>query len=365
MPAYPWGGYRNGYIPQSAMRQLRAEPGDYMRIDAADALDALATAFRARFSKGLSVSEAYRSYVTQKNYRDLYLAGRGNIAAIPGTSIHGWGLAVDLGSGVNRFKSPEHNWMLENAPKFGFDNDRGRADGEAWHWEYGNKTTWSADNFLPIDNVVVSEEVRAVQESLAYLGYKIVVDGIAGKNTTATVKQFQTDNNLTADGLVGPATQTTLDMLVDEKKNPKGIPMFDLFWDDQGTGYLGTPEGSSGLPSLQLFNLFQRRITAQRKGSTETFLRAEVDMMESILILISNSRLTGVKLDVNKLASAVNEELQKSGIPVEVKDISWDEAVDKSIADSVAAAVKAAEPRIVSALIRQSGEALSQVKPVA
>lgn len=154
MPAYPWGGHRNGYIPESALRQLRAEPGDFMRADAAAAFDAMAAAFRAHFGYGIVVLEAYRSYVTQKNLRDLYLTGRGNIAATPGTSVHGWGLAVDLASGINTFGTPQYNWMKANATRFGFDNDRGIIDREAWHWEYGNKSApiFAGDSIVTIEN---------------------------------------------------------------------------------------------------------------------------------------------------------------------------------------------------------------------
>ena len=43
---------------------------------------------------------------------------RGGWAAAPGTSNHGWALAVDLGGGINGFGSPEHEWMRANAPTF-------------------------------------------------------------------------------------------------------------------------------------------------------------------------------------------------------------------------------------------------------
>lgn len=171
-----WGGYNNGQIPASAMRELRAEPGDRMRADAADYFDALATAFRERFGKGLVVLEAYRTLVTQTNLFEarytpvpwpttlrwnskywVRKAGQ-SAAAIPGLSNHGWGLAVDLASGVNNFNSNEYKWMLENAPKFGFGNKQGRADGEPWHWVFGEyaptfKLSLAGNGaVIPIDN---------------------------------------------------------------------------------------------------------------------------------------------------------------------------------------------------------------------
>lgn len=155
MPAYPWGGQTNGLILPAELTQLRGEPGDLMRSDAARQFDALATEFRKHFGKGLVVLEAYRSLAEQRRLRVKFLYEGGNPAALPGTSIHGWGLAVDLASGVDRFGSAEHNWMLSVAPRYGFDNTRGRWDGEAWHWEHGNITpitTVASSTGTPFDN---------------------------------------------------------------------------------------------------------------------------------------------------------------------------------------------------------------------
>lgn len=51
------------------------------------------------------------------------------------------------------------------------------------------------------------ESVRRLQERLKSLGfYGGPVDGIFGAQTESAVKQAQTENNLTVDGIVGPAT---------------------------------------------------------------------------------------------------------------------------------------------------------------
>ena len=162
MVAYPWGGHSNGLILPRELTQLRGEPGDLMRSDAARQFDALTVEFRKYFGKGLVVREAYRSLAEQRRLRDGWLRRLPgfNPAAVPGTSVHGWGLAVDLASGVNRFGSAEHNWMLIVAQRYGFDNWRGRADGEAWHWEFGNirPSIEVADNDItPIDNTDSTE----------------------------------------------------------------------------------------------------------------------------------------------------------------------------------------------------------------
>jgi LAS superfamily LD-carboxypeptidase LdcB len=62
------------------------------------------------------------------------------LAATPGRSQHGWGLAVDLCGGVQTFGSEPHLWMQLNAPAFGWHHpawagQRGSRP-EAWHWEF-------------------------------------------------------------------------------------------------------------------------------------------------------------------------------------------------------------------------------------
>jgi hypothetical protein len=54
-------------------------------------------------------------------------------------------------------------------------------------------------------------EVKTLQNALKSLGYDPgTIDGNYGPSTEAAVKQFQTANGLTADGVVGPATLAKL-----------------------------------------------------------------------------------------------------------------------------------------------------------
>jgi D-alanyl-D-alanine carboxypeptidase len=65
-------------------------------------------------------------------------AAKGYLAARPGTSNHGWGLAADLG--VGGYASADYAWMRANAPAFGWDNPGwarpGGTKAEPWHWEF-------------------------------------------------------------------------------------------------------------------------------------------------------------------------------------------------------------------------------------
>lgn len=131
-----WGGHENGRIPAVAMCPLESAPGHRLRCDAARAFDSLSADFHRRFGRPISVTDSYRDYETQVRLK----REKGRMAAAPGTSNHGWGLAVDLGGGINRFGTAEHEWMRAHAGRRGWVHPPwARASGslpEAWHWEF-------------------------------------------------------------------------------------------------------------------------------------------------------------------------------------------------------------------------------------
>jgi cell wall-associated NlpC family hydrolase len=133
--ARAWGGYPNGLIPPSALCPLGV--GSHaLRCDAAAAYRALAEAFAASSGEPLCITDSYRTYAGQVR---LY-GEKPALAAVPGTSNHGWGLAVDLCGGVETFGTPEYAWMVANAGRFGWLHptwaDPGNGREEPWHWEY-------------------------------------------------------------------------------------------------------------------------------------------------------------------------------------------------------------------------------------
>lgn len=54
-------------------------------------------------------------------------------AAVPGTSNHSWGLAVDVDD-VER--GGRFSWLCNNGPRFGFSLEAGIENTEHWHWHY-------------------------------------------------------------------------------------------------------------------------------------------------------------------------------------------------------------------------------------
>ncbi|WPF83199.1 M15 family metallopeptidase [Sanguibacter sp. 4.1] len=140
--AGPWGGHSNGNIPLSALTTLSWAPGHRLRSDAAAAFESLNQAYRARFGTSISITDSYRTLAAQQH---LYETKGPGLAAVPGTSNHGWALAVDLGGGINSFGTAQHVWMVANGPAYGWIHPTWARQGggreEAWHFEYDGNTT--------------------------------------------------------------------------------------------------------------------------------------------------------------------------------------------------------------------------------
>jgi hypothetical protein len=135
-----WGGYSNGAIPESALTYVPVLTGHpALRSDAANAYYAMSDSFQQAFGSVLIVREAYRDLARQQELYDGWIAGKPgyNRAALPGTSLHGWAIAVDLDSNVNNAGSPQKQWMDANGPGFGWQpRGNGFSPAEPWHFEY-------------------------------------------------------------------------------------------------------------------------------------------------------------------------------------------------------------------------------------
>ena len=149
--------YKNGQLPpnklvaianQAKYKGAIRSDGGQIRLypKAASALnDLLAAATRSNIT--LKINSAYRTVQDQKRtfennctnpadsmQRCSPKPGEGP-AAIPGTSNHGFGLAVDFANSSNsrmNTSMKEYAWLTFNAAQYGFK----RIASEAWHWEY-------------------------------------------------------------------------------------------------------------------------------------------------------------------------------------------------------------------------------------
>ena len=62
-----------------------------------------------------------------------YQAGTGNLAASPGTSNHGLGLAIDIDLSGQGRSSQKYKWLAKNANKYGWYET---VSSEPWHWDF-------------------------------------------------------------------------------------------------------------------------------------------------------------------------------------------------------------------------------------
>jgi len=129
-------GEANGFLSDASLCPLDFLGEHRLRTDAAGAMNALNRAKVAETGTPLCITDSYRSYLEQV---DVFRRKPG-LAATPGRSQHGWGMAVDLCGGVEDFSSEAHRWMQINAPQFGWNHpawaQAGGSRPEAWHWEY-------------------------------------------------------------------------------------------------------------------------------------------------------------------------------------------------------------------------------------
>lgn len=118
----------NGRVPVDELTPI-AQRGHRLYAPAAAAWDSLVSEAAAHGFE-LKITDSYRTFGEQVDLvarKGLY--SEGGLAARPGTSNHGWGLAVD----ADLTDPALLDWVRTNGPRFGFVEAVPR---EPWHWEF-------------------------------------------------------------------------------------------------------------------------------------------------------------------------------------------------------------------------------------
>ncbi|MEU4216508.1 M15 family metallopeptidase [Actinoplanes sp. NPDC026623] len=124
-------GYGNGKIPASALEKV-GDTGHKLWAPAAESLTRMISDAKAQGVK-IGITDSYRSYDEQVDVaRRKGLYSQGGLAAKPGTSEHGWGMATDLD-----LNNKAQAWMRANGEKYGFVENTPR---EPWHWAFKPKS---------------------------------------------------------------------------------------------------------------------------------------------------------------------------------------------------------------------------------
>jgi hypothetical protein len=146
---------------------------------------------------------AYRDYAGQVRCKELY----GNNAAVPGTSNHGLGHAVDVADHFMAGLIDKHGGL------FGWHH--WDATWEWWHREYDggfDRPDPGLDQRCPVlrkgsGGVGQAPCVQRLQRRLNRLDdFELVVDGDFSDKTDEAVRDFQKSQRLGVDGVVGPNT---------------------------------------------------------------------------------------------------------------------------------------------------------------
>ena len=171
---------------------------------------AAAASYKRMLKDGMptgGIASAGRTYAEQRRLWKLYLTGRGNLAARPGTSRHESGRALDItrrtaaqlwavkGGDPMKRKSGEHI----RANDYGWYRT---VPTEAWHFAYDpTKDKHRPKGYPTLRIGSTGVWVKALQKKL-----NVTADGFFGLKTKAAVKAAQKANGLTVDGIAGPVT---------------------------------------------------------------------------------------------------------------------------------------------------------------
>lgn len=264
-------GYSNGKLPSSALTSIGVGNA-VMEVTAARAFKAMFASARAELGVVIREVGDYRSFnaqmalflsrykpasysqyrVTSSSHRKYWASaakyGHGSkywikkdtryaTAATPGTSNHGYGLALDIAeeydsdSAADPISSRFVDWLARNAFTFGISAE---LQSEVWHWRY-----FAGDHIPPAVleyerqepppptdkefKVNVTREevkqgdsgvmVKRLQSTLFFIWIidASPIDGQFGPKTAAAVKRAQTHLGLKADGICGIKTWEALE----------------------------------------------------------------------------------------------------------------------------------------------------------
>ena len=138
---------------------------------------------------------------------------------------HGLANVIGQQSWIENYVQERRNWLADHSKsvlhKTVYRMDAFRQLIDAANWELA--LSFRVRGILIHDGILLGmtllrlqtpnmqgKNVQEVQQGLVDAGFTITVDGVFGPKTAATVKQFQQQNNLAMDGIVGPVTRSRL-----------------------------------------------------------------------------------------------------------------------------------------------------------
>ena len=126
----------NGALPASSLCAATPDGSQVLRCDAAVGFRLMSAAYLDAQGTELCITDSYRS----RDGQEQVFKAKPGLASLPGTSNHGWGIAVDLCGGIERFGTPQHDWLSSHGSTYGWVHPAWAAatgsKPEPWHFEF-------------------------------------------------------------------------------------------------------------------------------------------------------------------------------------------------------------------------------------
>jgi peptidoglycan hydrolase-like protein with peptidoglycan-binding domain len=124
-------------------------------------------------------------------------------------------------------------------------------------------------------------DVSALQSALNAAGYTLTVDGNAGPATIAALKDYQTKNNLTSDGIAGAATWGLLAPPTTTTTTTPGVAGTATYWSQIG-GLLGQQNTAAFLEGLRKTDEYILTFAPKSAGQSEAEYLSWRDAMNTV-----------------------------------------------------------------------------------
>lgn len=228
--ATPAAAFPNGQAPRSALARIYSPTPSVQPLLERHAAAAWNTMVVCAYDAGVRLYpggplSAYRSYAGQVTLRNYWTSlGHPENAALPGTSNHGLGLAVDLAQ-----PGPMRRWIDAHGATFGWQKKWSDAPWEPWHIKYRAGVWHVVPNPGPYPHsprlvvgsrgTCLAVHVRGVQRALGQRQ-----TGVYTRSTRAAVIRFQRRHRIPASGVMTPGSWTTLRHALAAQKRPVAKP---------------------------------------------------------------------------------------------------------------------------------------------
>jgi hypothetical protein len=169
------GTFKNGQLPSSELQDI-GKGKKLRKGDVANSfLQMTAAAKRDKIDLVADITDSYRDLAGQEY---MYKTKPAGMAAKPGTSKHGWGLALDIGT------SASQNWINKNGSAYGWGLPNWAKGGfEPWHFEKLGASTGQTSPSDSKDSTGGDDQKPEEPETIESVFAKLE-SAVAGLNTS-------------------------------------------------------------------------------------------------------------------------------------------------------------------------------------